>query len=133
MRHSNNARRAREWTLQTQHRALRRRFSLLSGRCTVSTRVNQPNVNVALELSSREAVADGESTIEIQLFITEEDGETPFEGDVLIYTACGIGSLSNGLLRSTKGLVRSHGILAIVGPPFMPEVIAFSWRIETNQ
>lgn len=75
-----------------------------NGRCAISTRVNQPNVNVALELSSREAIADGQSTIEIQLFITEEDGQTPFEGDVLVYTSpSGIGSLSNGLLTLDEG------------------------------
>ena len=66
--------------------------------------MDQPEVNVALELSSREVVADGQSTIEIQLFITEEDGETPFDGELLIYTSpSGIGSLSNGALMLDEG------------------------------
>ena len=75
----------------------------LNGRCAISTRVNQPNVNVALELSSREAVADGKAQLKYSCLSPKKTDKLRLRARLGLHDPSGIGSLSNGLLTLDEG------------------------------
>jgi hypothetical protein len=76
----------------------------IAGKCAANTSQTPPNLSMVAELSARSLVANGEDEIEIQILINLEDSDTPFNGQLLLYTEpSGVGTLSANLLTIEDG------------------------------
>ena len=74
------------------------------GICQAPTGEPLPNLDIAVELLSRDLVADGEDSLEFQVLVNDTDTNEPYSGELLVVTQPpGVGQVAPGLLDIESG------------------------------
>ena len=99
----------------------------VSGKCAVDASETPPRLSMVAELSARSLIANGEDEIEVQLLVNFESDDTPFTGELLLYTEpSGVGTLSASLLTVEDGFgVATYRSCDRRNDAICPEVMSF--------
>ena len=74
------------------------------GICQAPIRDPFPNLDIAVELLSRDLVADGEDSLDFQVLINDTDTNEPYSGELLVVAQpSGVGQVTPGLLNIEDG------------------------------